>query len=148
MASLNKVFLIGNLTKDPELRYTQNGTAVCDVRLAMSRRFVGQNGETRDEACFIDVTIFGKRGEAFSRFFQKGKPALIEGRLKFDQWEDKQSGQKRSKISVVAEDWQFVGAAPQREGDAGGREKGAPAAQGTGEEEVREEGAPADETPF
>lgn len=148
MASLNKVFLLGNLTKDPELRYTQSGTAVCDVRLAVSRRFVGQNGVTRDETCFIDVTVFGKRGEAFSRFFQKGRPVLVEGRLKYDQWDDKQSGQKRSKISVVAEDWQFVGAAPPKEGGAWGKERAASGIQGAGEPDEPEGGASGDETPF
>ncbi len=146
MASLNKVLLIGNLTKDPELRYTQNGTAVCDVRLAVNRKFQGQNGEQREETCFVDVTVFGKRAEAFSRFFQKGKPAYFEGRLKFDQWDDKQTGQKRSKLSVVAEDWQFVGAANQsgQSGTSGGSYSAPPQELGGSEEA----GLSAEETPF
>lgn len=155
MTSLNKVLLIGNLTKDPELRYTQSGLAVCDVRLAVNRRFQSQNGETKDETCFLDVTVFGKRGEAFSRFFQKGKPVYIEGRLKHDTWDDKQTGQKRSKITVIAEDWQFVGPAQQGAGGAPpagrGRSGGgyAPATEeGGGAEFPAEEGAATDETPF
>lgn len=158
MTSLNKVLLIGNLTKDPELRYTQSGLAVCDVRLAVNRRFQGQNGETRDETCFLDVTVFGKRGEAFGRFFQKGKPVYIEGRLKQDTWDDKQTGQKRSKLTVVAEDWQFVGPAQQGAGGGGGMPSGrgraagggfaAPAEEAGGAEFPTEEGAATDETPF
>lgn len=159
MTNLNKVLLIGNLTKDPELRYTQSGLAVCDVRLAVNRRFQSQNGETRDESCFLDVTVFGKRCEAFSRFFTKGKPVYIEGRLKQDTWDDKATGQKRSKITVVAEDWQFVGPAQQGAGGGGGagapgRSRGggyqAPATEEAagGSEFPSEEGAATDETPF
>ncbi len=146
MANLNKVLLIGNLTKDPELRYTQSGAAICDVRMAVNRRFLGQNGETRDETCFVQVTIFGKRGEAFSRFFQKGKPAFIEGRLRYDEWEDKQSGQKRSKLSIVAEDWQFVGPAPQE--NRAGRKESSGEAQSFSDQASPEAEFSSEETPF
>lgn len=115
MSSYNKVILMGNLTRDPELRFTQNNVAICKIGLAVNRRFKDQSGEWRDEATFIDVTIFGKRGEAFARFHSKGKPAFVEGRLQYDTWED-QSGQKRSKLYVVAENWEFVGGGRGQEG--------------------------------
>ena len=116
MSSYNKVILMGNLTRDPELRYTQSNIAICKFGLAVNRRFKdSQSGEWREEPTFVDITIFGKRGEAFAKFHSKGKPAFVEGELRFDTWED-QSGQKRSKLYVVAEGWEFVG---------GGREAGA-----------------------
>ena len=109
MSSFNKVIVMGHLTRDPEVRFTQGGVAVCNVGLAVNERFKGQDGEWQDRATFIDVTIFGKRGEAFAKFHKKGKPAFIEGKLRLDQWEDKQSGQKRSKLFVVGDNWEFVG---------------------------------------
>jgi single-strand DNA-binding protein len=122
MASYNKVILMGNLTRDPELRYTPNNTAICKIGLAVNRRFKdGQTGEWKEEPTFVDVTIFGARGEAFQRFHTKGKPAFIEGSLRLDTWEDKNGGGKRSKLYVVADNWEFVGAGggPGR-GDSGG----------------------------
>jgi single-strand DNA-binding protein len=110
MASYNKVILMGNLTRDPELRFTQNNVAICKIGLAVNRRFKdGQTGEWREEPTFVDVTIFGKRGEAFAKFHTKGKPAFIEGSLRLDNWQDK-DGNKRSKLYVVGDEWQFVGA--------------------------------------
>lgn len=111
MSSFNKVILMGNLTRDPELRYTQGGTAVCSVGLAVNEKFKGSDGEWQDRTTFIDVTIWGKRGEAFARFHKKGRPAFFEGKLRLDQWQDKQSGQNRSKLYVVAEQWEFVSGA-------------------------------------
>jgi single-strand DNA-binding protein len=108
MSSFNKVILMGNLTRDPELRYTQSNMAICKLGLAVNRRFKDQSGEWREEATFVDITIFGKRGEAFAKFHSKGKPAFVEGSLRFDTWED-QNGQKRSKLYVVADSWEFVG---------------------------------------
>lgn len=109
MSSYNKVILMGNLTRDPELRYTQSNMPICKIGLAVNRRFKdGQSGEWREEATFVDVTIFGKRGEAFAKYHTKGKPAFIEGELRLDNWEDQQ-GQKRSKLYVVGNEWQFVG---------------------------------------
>ncbi len=99
---------MGNLTRDPELRYTQSNVAICKFGLAVNRRFKDQSGEWRDEATFVDITVFGKRGEAFAKFHTKGKPAFIEGTLRFDTWEDKDGG-KRSKLYVVADSWEFVG---------------------------------------
>ncbi len=128
MASLNKVFLIGNLTRDPELRYTPGGMAVCDLGLATTRRFTVNNQE-REETCFVDITVWGKVGENCKNFLEKGSPVMVEGRLQLDQWED-QSGVKRSKLRVVAESVQFLGARRNAPGmDGGGY---APGNQGGG----------------
>ena len=118
MASYNKVILMGNLTRDPEVRYTASGTAIVKFGLAVNRRFQDSEGNWQEEPTFIDITMFGKRGEAFSRFHTKGKPAFIEGHLRLDNWEDKQTGQKGSKLYVVADNWEFVGRG--REGGGGG----------------------------
>lgn len=125
MASYNKVILMGNLTRKPEIRVTTGGTSICKFGLAVNRRFKDQSGEWKEEATFVDVTFFGKRGEAFAKFHDKGKPAFIEGSLRLDTWDDKQSGEKRSKLYVVGDDWQFVGAG------GGGREAG-PASDDSG----------------
>ncbi len=110
MASYNKVILMGNLTRDPELRFTAGNMPICKFGLAVNRRFKdSQSGEWKEEPTFVDVTIFGARGEAFSRYHQKGKPAFIEGTLRLDTWEDKNGGGKRSKLYVVADTWEFVG---------------------------------------
>jgi single-strand DNA-binding protein len=110
MASFNRVILMGNLTRDPELRYTQSNMAVCKVGLAMNRRIKEANTDQwREEPTFVDVTIFGKRAEAFQKFHTKGASAFFEGELRYDTWEDKESGQKRSKLYVVANNWEFVG---------------------------------------
>jgi single-strand DNA-binding protein len=108
MASLNKVLLIGNLTRDPELRVTPKGTAICQFGLAVNRQYKDESGATRDETAFIDIEAWGKQGELVSKYLQKGSPAFIEGRLRFDSWEDKTSGQKRNKLKVVLENVQFL----------------------------------------
>jgi len=124
MASFNKVILMGNLTRDPQLRYlAQNNTAVADFGIAVNRKFKAASGEDREEVTFIDVTAWGKTAELINQYFTKGKPIFIEGRLKLDQWEDKQGGGKRSKLSVVIENFQFVGG---RDGGGGGGGGGAP----------------------
>ncbi|MDA1266839.1 MAG: single-stranded DNA-binding protein [Planctomycetota bacterium] len=121
MASFNKVILMGNLTRDPELRYTQNNMAICKVGLAVNRRFKdGQSGEWKEEATFIDVTVFGKRGEAFEKYHKKGQSAFLEGELRLDTWDDKNTGAKRSKLYVVAENWEFVGGREDRAAGGGG----------------------------
>ena len=107
MANFNKVMLMGNLTRDPELRYLQSGTAVCDFGIAVNRRFTRASGEKGEETLFISVTAFGRQAEVVSEFMQKGRPIFIEGRLKFDQWTG-QDGQKRSKHGVVLERFQFL----------------------------------------
>jgi single-strand DNA-binding protein len=121
MASFNKVVLLGNLTRDPELRYTPTNIAVCKVGLAVNRRFKdSQTGEWREEPTFVDVTVFGKRAEAFEKYHRKGALAFFEGSLRLDTWEDKNGGGKRSKLYVVADTWEFVGSS--REGRGGGRQ--------------------------
>ena len=108
MAYLNKVFLIGNLTRDPELRVTPKGTAICQFGMAVNRQFKDESGATRDETTFVDIEAWGKQGELVSKYLSKGSPAMVEGRLKLDQWEDKTSGQKRSKLKVVLDNVQFL----------------------------------------
>ena len=135
MASFNKVILMGNLTRDPELRYTASNMAVCKIGMAVNRRVKDQQTEQwREEPTFVDVTIFGKRGEAFEKFHKKGASAFIDGELRFDQWEDKESGQKRSKLYVVANNWEFVGGGKgEREGGSGGGYQSASAGGGYGD---------------
>ncbi len=120
MANLNKVFLIGNLTRDPELRVTPRGTPICSFSLAISRNFKGEDGAKRQEVTFVEVEAWGKLGEVISKYAVKGRSLLVEGRLKSDAWEDKASGQKRSKIKVVLEQFQFFGG--RETGDSGGSE--------------------------
>ncbi len=124
MASFNRVILMGNLTRDPELRFTQSNMAVCKVGLAVNRRVKEANSEQwREEPTFVDVTIFGKRAEAFQKFHTKGSSAFFEGELRYDTWDDKETGQKRSKLYVVANNWEFVGAG-KGEGRGGGFSEG------------------------
>ncbi len=107
--SVNKVILIGNLTRDPEVRYTPRGTAVADIGLAVNRRLPAENGEKREETTFVDVTLWGRTAELAKEHLRKGRSVYIEGRLQLDSWEDKQTGQKRSKLRVVCEEMQFLG---------------------------------------
>ena len=132
MASYNKVILMGNLTRDPEIRYTQSNMAVCKAGLAINRRFKDSNsGEWREEPTFVDITIFGKRGEAFEKYHRKGQSAFVEGTLRYDTWEDKNGGGKRSKLYVVADNWEFVGGGREGGRDGGGG-YGAPAQTSSG----------------
>jgi single-strand DNA-binding protein len=117
MASVNRVTLVGNLTRDPQLKYLPSQTPVAEFGLAMNRRFKTATGEDREEVCFVDCSAFGRPAEIINQYCQKGKLIFIEGRLKFDTWEDKQGGGKRSKLSVVVENFQFLGA---REGGTAG----------------------------
>jgi single-strand DNA-binding protein len=117
MASFNQVILLGNLTRDPQLKYLPSQTAVVEFGLACNRKFKGQNGEDREEVTFVDCSAFGKQAEVLNQYCTKGKPLFIQGRLKFDSWEDKQGGGKRSKLTVVIENFQFIGS---RDGGGGG----------------------------
>ncbi len=117
MASLNKVLLMGNLTRDPELRYTPSGTAVADLSLAINRKYNTASGEKKEETCFVDVTLWARRAEVACQYLKKGSPVFVEGRLQLDQWET--DGQKRSKLKVVAQSFEFIG------GGGGGRSTGA-----------------------
>jgi len=107
MANLNRVILLGNLTRDPEVRNTPSGMAVGDLRLAVSRKFKGNDGGEREETCYVDVTVWGRQAETAANYLRKGSAVLIEGRLKYDEWE--KEGQKHNRLSVVAERWQFAG---------------------------------------
>jgi single-strand DNA-binding protein len=117
MASFNQVILLGNLTRDPQLKYLPSQTAVVEFGLACNRKFKGQNGEDREEVTFVDCAAFGKQAEVLNQYCTKGKPLFIQGRLKYDSWEDKQGGGKRSRITVVIENFQFIGS---RDGGGGG----------------------------
>ncbi len=118
MANLNKVFLIGNLTKDPELRYIPSGTAVADLRLAVNRNWTGQDGQKHEEVTYVDVTLWARQAELASEYLSKGRPVLIEGHLQYDEWQDKE-GQKRSRLRVTGERMQFLGAPGGKGGDQG-----------------------------
>jgi len=116
MASLNKLFLIGNLTRDPEVRVTPKGTHVAQFGIAVNRQIKDEaGGPAREEVTFVDIEAWGKQAELCGKFLKKGSPCMIEGRLKFEQWDDKQSGQKRSKLKVVMENVQFLGSKPSSE---------------------------------
>ena len=125
MASFNKVILIGNLTRDPELRYTPKGMAIAKVGLAVNRTWRNEAGETKEEVTFVDVDIFGRTAENVGQYMRKGRPMMVEGRLKLDQWDDKATGQKRSRLGVVAETVQFLGS-PAGGGEGGGAAPSAP----------------------
>jgi single-strand DNA-binding protein len=109
MASLNKVLLIGNLTRDPELRYTPQGTAVANLRLAVNRKYKGRDEQMKEEVCFISVVVWAKMAESCGQFLHKGSPVFVEGRLQSRSWEDQASGKTRSVIEVTAERVQFLG---------------------------------------
>ena len=118
MASLNKVLLIGNLTRDPELRYLTGGnSAVCEFGIAINRRFMQASGQEKDETCFLEIVVWGKQAETCSRFLQKGSTVFIEGRLVYDQWTEKDTQKKRSRVRVTAERVQFLSG---RRDDQGG----------------------------
>lgn len=118
MASFNKVILLGNLTRDPEVRYTPKGTAVTDLGLAVNRTYTADNGEKREEVTFVDVTFWGRTAEVAGEYLKKGRPVFVEGRLQLDSWDDKTSGQKRTKLKVIGENMQMLGSP--RGGGAGG----------------------------
>jgi single-strand DNA-binding protein len=144
MASFNKVILMGNLTRDPELRYTSKGTAIAKIGLAVNRVWRTETGEQKEEVTFVDVDAFGRQAETIGQYLKKGRPVLIEGRLRLDTWDDKQSGQKKSKLGVVLETFQFLGSG-QGQAQGQGRES-APTEQA--HPRVTENApAPADEMP-
>lgn len=153
MASFNKVILVGNLTRDPELRYTPKGTAIAKIGVAVNRVWTNEAGEKKEEVTFVDVDVFGRTAENVGQYMRKGRPILIEGRLRLDQWDDKQTGQKKSKLGVVAEIVQFLGS---KDDGAGGapaapasrRSAPAPAAAPAGEP-LEGDGPPeSDDVPF
>jgi len=124
MANLNKVMLIGNLTRDPEIKYTPKGSAVADIGLAINRNYTLDNGEKREETTFVDVVLWGRLAEIAGEYLKKGRPVYIEGRLQLDSWDDKQTGQKRTKMRVVGETLQLLGSRGDGGGGGGEREPG------------------------
>lgn len=108
MPSFNKVILAGNLTRDPELRYSSKGTAIARLGLALNRTYTTETGEKKEEVTFVDVDAFGRQAEVLGQYLRKGRPILIEGRLRLDQWEDKNTHQKQSKLKVVLESFSFL----------------------------------------
>lgn len=122
MASYNKVLLLGNLTRDPEVRYTPKGTAVTDLGIAVNRQYTLDTGEKREEVTFVDVTFWGRTAEVAAEYLRKGRSVFIEGRLQLDTWDDKQTGQKRSKLKVMGEAMQMLGSRPGGSGGGGGEE--------------------------
>jgi single-strand DNA-binding protein len=149
MASFNKVILMGNLTRDPELRYTPKGTAIARLGLAVNRSWKTETGELKEEVTFVDVDAFGRQAETIGQYMKKGRPLLIEGRLKLDQWDDKQTGQKRSRLLVVLETFKFVDSGQRSEGgnsgsfENAGRRAAAPVASAPAQAEP-----PMDEPPM
>jgi len=145
MASFNKVLLVGNVTRDPEVRYTPSGMAVTEIGLAVNRYWTDKStNERKEETTFVDITLWGRQAGIAGEYLAKGRPVLIEGRLQLDQWEDKETGQKRSKLRVVGEQMQLLGSRneggsgpPAKSGAPAGRQAGAPAA-------ARRSSAPAD----
>jgi len=143
MASFNKVILMGNLTRDPELRVTANGNSICKLGLATSRVYSTKDGERREETTFVDIDAFGKQAEVISKYMRKGRPIMVEGRLKLDQWES--DGQKRSKLSVVLENFQFIGGRDENDGGTtSGYENSSPPTRTT----TQPEASPAPATNF
>ena len=124
MASFNKVILLGNLTRDPEVRYTPKGSAVCDLGIAINRQYTLDSGEKREEVTYVDVVLWSRLAEIAGEYLKKGRPIFIEGRLQLDTWDDKQSGQKRSKLRVIGETMQLLGGRPPGAGGAGAASEG------------------------
>ncbi|MEN8681589.1 MAG: single-stranded DNA-binding protein [Akkermansiaceae bacterium] len=141
MANVNKVMLLGNITRDLEVRYTPKGTAVCDLGMAVNRIRTGDNGERIEEVTYVDVTLWGRQAELAGQYLSKGRSVFIEGRLQLDQWDDKQTGQKRSRLRVVGENMQFIGGGGQGGGgNQGGG--GAPAQQSGPPQQQPEQSSP------
>ena len=141
MANLNKVLLLGNVTRDPEVRYTPKGSAVCDLGVAVNRAYTTDSGEKREEVTFVDVTLWGRTAEVASEYLKKGRPVFIEGRLQMDTWDDKQTGQKRTRLRGVADNMQLLGGRPSGGADATGesRQTSAPPKKSTPSEPDEDE---------
>lgn len=152
MPGLNKVILLGNLTRDPQLRRTSRGTPVCALGLAMNRKYTTAAGESREETCFVDIDVWGRQAESCSTYLRKGSPALVEGRLRLDQWEDRETGKPRSRLKVTAEQVQFLSlprgadfGSPGLEGGSAPEPGGSPPMPNEG---YRPEAAPAAQAPM
>ena len=142
-ASYNKVFLLGNVTRDPEVRYTPKGSAVTDLGIAVNRQYTLDNGEKREEVTFVEVTFWGRTAEVAGEYLKKGRSVFIEGRLQLDSWDDKQSGQKRTKLKVIGEMMQMLGSRPGAGGSgASGEPEEPPRGQSSGSSSSRGASAP------
>jgi single-strand DNA-binding protein len=149
MANFNKVILAGNLTRDPELRYTPKGTAIAKFGLAINRTWKNEAGETKEEVTFVDIDAFGKSAELIGQYFKKGRPILMEGRLRLDTWDDKQTNQKRSKLGVVLDSFQFMDSRPEGGAQGNGGQRPARAAAPPAEPGAESEPPPVeDDVPF
>jgi single-strand DNA-binding protein len=160
MASFNRVILAGNLTRDPEMRYTPKGMAVARLTLAVNRNYTTETGEKKEEVSFVDVDVWGRQAEIICQYMKKGRPLLLEGRLKQDTWEDKNTHQKQSKLKVVLESFTFIDSRPAESGVSGEPSRprpvsnaatAAPAAAASSAPESGEPEAPAqeeDDVPF
>src|SRR5579859_7824023 len=148
MASFNKVVLVGNLTRDPELRYTPKGTAIAKIGVAVNRVWTNEAGEKKEEVTFVDVDVFGRTAENVGQYMRKGRPILIEGRLRLDQWDDKQTGQKKSKLGVVAETVQFLGSPTGGGGEGGEPRRPAPPSAPSAPSAEPDMPPPDDDVPF
>lgn len=123
MPNLNRVTIMGNLTRDPEIRYTQKGTAVCEIGLAINETWKGDDGQKNESTLFVDVTFWGKTAEVVGEHCKKGRPLYVEGRLQLDTWDDKQTGQKRSRLKVVGDNFQFLGGRDDGERSSGQKQE-------------------------
>lgn len=132
MANLNKVMLIGNLTRDPEIKYTPKGSAIAELGLAINRYWTTESGEKKEETTFVNVTLWGRQAEIAKEYLTKGKPVYIEGRLQLDTWDDKQTGEKKSKLKVTGEQMQLLGARGEGGGGGGGGSYGGGGQQSQG----------------
>ncbi len=153
MASYNKVILLGNLTRDPEMRVTPNGMSICKFGLAVNRNYTTKDGEKREETTFVDIDAFGRQAEVIAKYLSKGRAVFVEGRLKLDQWDDKTSGEKRSKLGVVLENFQFVGGRDEGGdnyggGGGGGYEQSSPPPRTTGRQAAPSEPDVDEDVPF
>jgi single-strand DNA-binding protein len=153
MANFNKVILAGNLTRDPELRYTPKGVAIAKFGLAINRTWKNEAGETKEEVCFVDVDAFSRQAEVIAQYMRKGRPILVEGRLKLDTWEDKNTHQKQSKLKVHLESFSFIDSKGSESGPSGAeaprRSAAAPeAAKPTESPEGEAPSAEEDDVPF
>jgi len=157
MANFNKVIIAGNLTRDPELRYTPKGTAVVRMGMALNRTWKNESGESKEEVTFVDVDVWGRQAEVIAQYMRKGRPLLVEGRLKLDSWEDKNTHQKQSKLKVVLESFSFIdskgpdagaGAGAPPSGDPARRPAAAPAKPAAAPAENGEPPPEEDDVPF
>jgi single-strand DNA-binding protein len=147
MANINRVVLVGNLTKDPELRHTPSGTAVCKLRLAVNTRQKDAQGNWGDKPNYFDVTVWGNQGESCAQYLSKGRPVGVDGRLDWREWEA-QDGTKRQAVEIIAESVQFLGSRGEGGGEGGGERQFVPAAATSGNEDFGGSGSSDDDIPF